>query len=99
VSNIKGPGHRNTSKAIPTGVSVQSPCAVDLDMSLMTMPPGQKRQLKRQMEKAFGVFTKHIDFLHRQMFKLNEQNDALEARLKALEPEPAPEEAVEDSHD
>ncbi len=70
----------------PAGISAKTPCAIDLEMSLLRMPPGQVGQMKKMMEVAFTITTKHIDFLHRQVFTLKEQNDALEKRLVALEP-------------
>lgn len=77
----------------PAGISAQTPCAIDMEMSLLRMPQGQVGQIKKMMEVAFTITTKHMDFLHREVFKLKEQNDALEKRLDELTRVKEPKEA------
>lgn len=61
----------------PPGESEQTPCAIALEMALLQLPSEQRGQLKPILTIATGMFTAHIDHLHRETTQLKQTVVAL----------------------
>lgn len=56
---------------------VMEPCASDINMLLMTIPQGQRKQLKPVIMAMRRAYTAHIDNLHRQVSQMRVQLNQL----------------------